>query len=147
MAKHETTAFATYYEGRVERSLLAALSDFGPSLTQQHFKDECDINNIMAAYVQTGLLPAGTAKTGSYEDFTTATDYLEAMLLLQNARNQFDQLPLKTRIRFEHDPSNMLQFIEDPANRAEAQTLGLLNPEKPAETENTPPVPPAPPKA
>lgn len=147
MAKHTTDLhFATYYIQHDPD--LGALQCDDKSLTQQHFKDECDINNIMANYTQTGLLPQGTTQTGSYEDFAGPDNYLDALLIIQNAQNQFAELPRDTRNRFKNDPALFLEFINDTNNKAEAQELGLLNAEPPAPKPPEPPAPkpPQPPK-
>ena len=44
------------------------------SLTQQHFKDECDINHILDMYTRTGELPLNP-KEMKYADVSSITDY------------------------------------------------------------------------
>lgn len=40
-----------------------------PSMAQQHFKDECDVNNILRKYESTGLVTHVANGTPSYGDF------------------------------------------------------------------------------
>lgn len=102
--------------------------------TKQSFKDECDINTIMARYQQTGQLPdLLTKNNGQYLD-VTGYDYQEAMQLVAGAHSLFAELPSHVRLRFENDPSQFLAFTSDPKNREEMARLGLLRADyKPAE--------------
>jgi len=88
-----------------------------PSRTQQHFKEECDVNKIMAKYKK-GLPITHLARAaGAYADLTSAPDYLSAMQTVINAETAFMSLPSEIRKKFNHDPAALLQFIEDPKNR------------------------------
>lgn len=102
------------------------------SLAQQHFKDECDVNNILKKYESTGLVTHVANGTPSYGDFSSVPDYQHAQNLLIEAQDRFDALPASLRKRFDNDPLVMLSFIEDPNNREEAEQLGLVN-KQPAE--------------
>lgn len=104
-----------------------------PSLTKQEFKDECDINFIMARYEATGVVEHLAAGTPKYGDFTDVPDYHQAMNTVIQAESLFSALPAKVRERFANDPSQMLDFLRDPANRDEAIELGLVDRPKPAE--------------
>lgn len=117
------------------------LQNEGPSLARQEFKEECDINNLMARYAATGYLPQPfkSPPVARYEDFASAPDFLEAQLLVLEARDQFMGLPVRVRDRFQNDPMRFLEFVHDEKNRDEARKLGLLKEEPPA-----PPAPPPP---
>lgn len=107
-----------------------------PSMTQQHFRDECDINFIIAKYEQTGFL-TDPLRPGSrmYEfgDYSAVQDYQDSLNCVIAAREMFDSLPSKIRERFNYDPSRLLQFLSDESNRDEAVRLGLVDPPSPAE--------------
>jgi len=118
--------FPTRYDAH-ERGRFVEPND-KPSMTKQSFKQECDINHIMAKYLATGMIPAGTS-VGRYGDFSAATDYLDAQLTIKNARDQFASLPAKVRERFNNDPFQMLEWIGDKDNLDEANELGLLSEE------------------
>jgi len=101
-----------------------------PSLgrTQQSFKDECDINNIVEMYCKTGLWgnsirPA--INTPMFGDFTEVPDFVEAQRKIAEAGEMFDALPVKIRKRFNHDPVELLKFVADEANTEEAIALGI----------------------
>lgn len=108
------------------------------SLTQQHFAEEADVNNIMRRYAQTGYivdpLNPGTAKP-MFGDFSVDFDYQEAQNMLISANNQFMALPADLRKRFGNNPGELLAFLADSNNKDEAIRLGLIDP---------PEVPPAP---
>nr|QJB20932.1 MAG: internal scaffolding protein [Microvirus sp.] len=97
-----------------------------PSLTQQHFQDECDINLVMERALSTGELPP--PKPTYYGDFSTTMDFQSVMDTLNKATEQFQTLPPKVRERFANDPSHLIDFMNDPSNKAEAQFLGLIEP-------------------
>jgi phage internal scaffolding protein len=98
-----------------------------PSLTQQHFKDETDINNILRQFNITGLLPESPL-SARYGDFTGIVDYQSALNAVIAAESEFEALPAELRARFQNDPANLLNFLEDENNRPEAEKLGLVVP-------------------
>jgi len=100
------------------------------SLAQQHFKDECDINNILRQFNITGILPEH-ALSPRYGDFTGVTDYHSALNQVIAAEDEFMSLPAETRARFDNDPALLIEFLDNPQNKNEAIKLGLVN--KPAE--------------
>jgi phage internal scaffolding protein len=102
------------------------------SLAQQHFKDECDINNILRQFNITGLLPESTLSP-RYGDFTGIGDYHTALNQVIAAEDEFMSLPATLRARFENDPALLIEFLNNPENYNEAISLGLVDP-KPAET-------------
>lgn len=101
----------------------------GPSRTRQEFKDECDINRIVKMYVKTGQLPV-SSRIAQYGDFSFATDYMEALAVIERANAQFGELPAKVRSRFKNDPTEFLAFVQDPNNRAEGLDLGIFMDDK-----------------
>lgn len=111
------------------------------SLTVQSPTEEVDINKIMARIQkgQTVLTSQGQPFYGDVSDFGGLQ---EAIIKVQDAEDLFMQFPADVRERFENDPVQMLQFLEDPANRKEAEEIGLVN-KRPAPEPVVPP-PPAP---
>jgi len=96
------------------------------TLTQQHYKDECDINNILRQFNVTGLLPE-TPLSPRYGDFTGISDYHTALNQVIAAEDEFMRLPVDLRARFENDPEQLIEFIENSDNKDEAIKLGLIN--------------------
>jgi phage internal scaffolding protein len=115
-----------------------------PSLAQQQFKDECDINNILRQFNVTGQLPEATLSP-KYGDFSGISDYKTALDRVIAADEEFMNLPATLRARFDNDASKLIEFLEDDQNRLEAEKLGLVDPKEdlsltpPVEVLNTPP--------
>jgi len=96
------------------------------SLAQQQFKEECDINTIMAKFAVTGLLP-DQPLSPRYGDFTGINDYHTALNQVIAAEDEFMTLPAHIRARFENDPAQLINFLENEENKEEAVKLGLIN--------------------
>jgi len=107
-------------------SLATGFSSDLPSLTQQQFKEECDINNIALRFGLTGQMPVGV-RMPTYGDFTGVEDYQSALDAIMSAERSFMQLPPQVRERFGNDPQAFVAFCSDPANKDEAQALGLVD--------------------
>ena len=115
-----------------------------PTLTQQHFKEECDINTIVERFGLTGELPQNLVVplTG---DFTEAvTDFQTAMNHVRASEEAFMKLPAQIRARFNNDPQQLLEFVEDERNRDEAIKWGIVNAPKAEEPAPKPPEPKTP---
>lgn len=119
----------------------------GESATKQSFKDECDINRIMARYQVTGVLPEQLMPGQPQFVDVTGVDYLTGMQKIAEAKSLFQALPATVRLRFKNDPGEFLDFAQDPNNQDELVELGLARrppheplPVSPGET-------PAPPQA
>ena len=97
-----------------------------PSRTQQSFKDECDINNIVKRYRETGVITHLASSEAFYDDVSNVPDYQTALGVVMDAEEKFMQLPATVRKRFDNDPAQMLEFIQDDNNYEEAVSLGLL---------------------
>lgn len=107
--------------------------------TKQSFKGEADINNIMARYQKTGVLDFAQKHEPQYGD-VTGLDYEAGMQAIATAKSMFADLPSSVRARFQNDPREFLDFVQDTRNRDEARELGLLKPEAPrAGGESSPP--------
>lgn len=115
------------FRNAYERSSKPGMTFEKPSLTQQHFKDECDINNIIERFTRTGLLPQYPGEDMQYGDYTTSVDYHEAMTIVAQAKQQFEALPSSVRDKFDNDPAKMLDFVSKKENIEESVKLGLLN--------------------
>lgn len=96
-----------------------------PSLAQQQFREESDINTIVKRFNLTGELPSGVS-VPQYGDFLEVTDYHTAINLVKEADAAFLALPAHVRARFNNDAGAFVDFVSDDANRAEMETLGLI---------------------
>lgn len=108
-----------------------------PTLAQQQFKDECDINNILRQFNITGQLP-NAPLSPKYGDFSGISDYKTALDRVIAADEEFMNLPATLRARFDNDAQNLIEFLDNDENRAEAEKLGLVDPKEDLTT--TPPV-------
>lgn len=106
-----------------------------PSMTQQQFKEECDINNIMRKYEQTGQITHINRKQGVYADLSNIKDYQEMLHTIHHAEEAFNTLPAEVRYKFRNDPTKLIAFLQDTSNREEAIKLGLI--ERNDETKTT----------
>lgn len=130
-----------YNYDRDGASRLSGLSCGEPTMAQQQFKDECDINNIAKNFGITGQLP-NNVRMPTFGDFADVVDYQTALNAGRRAAQSFMAMPADVRERFRNDPQQFLEFCSDPANLAEARTLGLA-PAEPVSA-SIPPPPDAP---
>lgn len=101
------------------------------STVQQNAAPAQDINNIMARHVQSrSRLPPGNPAATAMPRFDNLSSmtYHDMLNFVTDNRSRFMTLPAKLRRKFNHDPYQMLRFLEDPANRMESLKLGLLTP-------------------
>lgn len=100
----------------------------GPSLTQQHMSDETDINNIVNQFLKTGMVNSpGMAKFGDF----TANDFQTMQNHVCDMEGMFMELDAKIRRRFKNDVYQLLRFIDNPDNKEEAISLGLIPDDNP----------------
>jgi len=111
---------------RADGSVRVATVNDEPSLTQQSFKDQVDVNNIVKKYQTTGEWLHLTKKQGIYADVSEITDYQESLYKIARAQDAFMSLPGDLRQQFGNDPAQLLAFLQDPANREKAQQMGLI---------------------
>lgn len=114
--------------------------------TKQSFRDECDINKIMAKFQKTGAI-SHIRQHGQNYGFASSNDFAKSMRIVIQAKEMFAELPSSIRNRFANQPEHFLQFVQDPANADEMVTMGLMTPKSeapPAEVLPPPAVAPKP---
>jgi len=100
----------------------------GPTRTQQGLANETDINFLVARYLRTGVVdPRLANRRPIFGDFSSV-DFQAMMNKVTSVQGEFRSLPSRLRSRFGNDPFQLVRFVEDPKNRAEAIKLGLLQP-------------------
>jgi len=119
--------FASAYDDFESMSNETALVCLDPSLTQQQFRDESDINNIVDRFMKTGHLPDPVSMP-QYLDYEGVFDFQSAMNVVRQADENFMRMDAKVRSRFHNSPQEFLEFFADPANTEEAVRLGLAVP-------------------
>lgn len=108
-------------------SLDSGLSCPEPTMAVQDSAADCDINTIVRRFGITGEMPTGV-RLPTYGDFTGVSDYQTALTIINESLEAFMAFPADFRARFENDPQQFLEFVENDANRAEAEKLGLVLP-------------------
>lgn len=98
----------------------------GKGRTKQSFRDAADINTIVARYRKTGMLENLSRAQPYYADVSTVGTYADNLRKVTLANESFMMLPAALRERFENDPGQLMDFIADEANTAEAIELGIL---------------------
>lgn len=106
----------------------------GVSMTQQNFKDECDINNILRKHKKTGLIDHVSQFNGDYADLSEPVDYQTALNIVIEAGEAFSTLPAGIRKMFNNSPQEFLEFADDENNAEKMQELGLLPKTTPADS-------------
>jgi len=94
--------------------------------TKQSFREECDINTIMARYQSTGEMPVISERAPQYLDVSAGFDFAQMQDQVLEAQRLFNDLPSSLRNRFANDPAAFLDYVQDEANRPEMYQLGLL---------------------
>jgi phage internal scaffolding protein len=123
--------FRTLYDDDYKADVFETEVGIDEGLVQQGMRDECDVNVIMARYMQTGELTHVSALAGEYGDYSNVTDYREGLDLIMAADELFSELPAKVRDRFKNDPAAFLDFANDPKNLEEMREMGLAPPKPP----------------
>ena len=106
-----------------------------PSLTQQEFKESCDINNILAKFsVQAQALGVDPSllmpqDQGTYGDFSNLDDFQTAQNKIAFLNDQFSNLPSDVRRKFGDDLNTFISAISDPNRIDELGELGVWNKE------------------
>lgn len=115
-----------YARDREEGDLAITIID-DPSLTQQHFADDANLNTIMKRYgVTDGAIPPAAMDPRFFGDFTDAVDFREALDRVRAATEHFNALPADLRAQFNNDPVLLHDWVSSPDNWEEAVKLGLL---------------------
>ena len=113
------------HKGPRERPRLAK-SFSGPSLAKQSFKKECDINHIMSKYLKTGLIEHVAKYNGKYgESLPADFEYQDACNAVLEAQDIFMSIPSDIRRKFNNDPAEFLEFVNNPENIEKMYDMGL----------------------
>ena len=111
------TAYTTY-----ERKIKTSDK---PSLTDESFKDNCDIS-LMIERFKVNKIPPRTVNI-SYGYSPTAEDVANAQLLLAEVKTNFESLPSKIRDEFDNNVENYLNYISDASNLRDCYERGLID--------------------
>jgi phage internal scaffolding protein len=102
----------------------------GESLTQQHFKDECDVINIIKKHDRNGIIEHVQRGQARYGDFSEVAGYREALDLIRHAQDEFMTIPSDIRKKFDNDPGKFYEFVSNPDNKEELKQMGFIEPQQ-----------------
>ena len=100
----------------------------GESLTQQNFKEECEVINIIKKHDRNGIIEHVQRGQARYGDFSEVADYREALDLVRDAQSEFMAIPSDIRKKFDNDPGKFYEFVSNPENKEELIKMGFINP-------------------
>lgn len=125
-----------YNRDNDDESFLTGLSCLEPTLTQQQFKDDADINTIVERFGLTGKLPDNFTMPNYADISGLPASFTQAMQIITDTQAAFMQVPADIRARFANNPEAFMAFLHDDKNRDEALKMGLLQlpPEKTRDT-------------
>jgi phage internal scaffolding protein len=98
----------------------------GKSRTQQQFKNECDINNVVKAFAKNGVVHHLNQSEPNY-GYVDSRTYHECLNVVRDAHEMFNELPAEVRRKFDDNPMLFMDFVHDDANGQELYDLGLLD--------------------
>lgn len=122
------------------------LDGFGQGKTQQEFKSDVDINELMRRVRARQAVPLTPAGPGLFGQFALPQDFTAALDAINDAQRRFMELPAAARKAAGNSPAGLMEAMQDPDRLAELVAAGLpdeivqLAPVQP-----TPPPPPDPP--
>ena len=96
---------------------------FTDGITEQHHTDTCDINKILAQFMETGIMPQTNANP-QYAD-VSEVDFTNMQNQLATAKTLFEELPEQVKARFNNQMHTFLHFAENPDNLPELVDMGL----------------------
>ncbi len=100
-------------------------TEYSDGRTKQSFKDETDVNQIIAKHTRMGTLSHLEQWGGEYGDWGDF-NFQEAQNQIARANSMFEQLPSAVRNKFSNAPEKFLEFVNDPEN---ADNLHKILPE------------------
>lgn len=99
-------------------------------LTEQSHGPSCDINLILAQFMETGIMPNMKQTTPQYGD-VSEIDFQDIQNQLAHAKTLFEELPDPVKAQFDNEPFKFLKFAENPENNTALVEMGLAHaPEK-----------------
>ncbi len=101
----------------------------GEKLTKESLAGATDVNTLLERWMKHGeaVVHLNQAK-GAWGDFSSGSDYQEALNTIYAAQRDFAALPADVRSHVDNDPGEFLEMIFDPERREELERLGLVDP-------------------
>lgn len=140
ISKVSLLEFRSFYDP--EKKVVDVWTSDEPSQTLQEFKDESDINNLVARFKQTGAFYDALAarnlgaqpRVPIFEDVSEIPDFAAAQEIVNRGKEAFEALPPSIKSTFSNSPELFLAFVTENANKPEVlRKLGFLAAESPQE--------------
>ncbi len=106
---------------REEMLLLLPEISYMDGRTKQAFRDEADINKIMARADKAGTISHLEKYEGVYADYSDFDFQTQTMRLAQG-QTIFDELPAEIRREFGQSPHDFFEYVNDPKNIDDLRT-------------------------
>lgn len=97
----------------------------GEVMVRQAFKDETDINKLLARYASTGTLPLRT-KVPVFADVAIGMDLKEAMDHVAELKSRFKDLPPEAQDLYRQDPRAFMAAVGEAKGVDDFVALGLV---------------------
>lgn len=99
-----------------------------PSLTQQQFKDECEIESLLKAHNLSQVMGIvnNHGQQPLYGDVSDIPDFHDAQNHVARATEYFEGLPSDVRSRFNNSLSEFLTTLNNPDARDALTEMGVL---------------------
>lgn len=99
-----------------------------PSLTQQQFKDECEIESLLKAHNLSQVMGImnNHGQQPLYADVSDIPDFHDAQNHVARATEYFEGLPSDVRSRFNNSLSEFLTTLNNPDAREALTDMGVL---------------------
>lgn len=109
-----------------ERERVFSPSTAGTGRTKQEFRNDADINSIIAKYRRTGVLPPSAHRSAArFGDFSQIPDFTEMCARVDAARDLFLALPSAVRKAFDHDPGKFIAATQSREGMEKLVELGI----------------------
>ena len=94
-------------------------------VTNQSFKDECDINRVLDRAKHGASLSHLLQHGGNYGDFSTWDEntYEQMQVNLARGKSIFADLPAELRDEFDNNPGKFFEFVNKPDNKDRLEEL------------------------
>ena len=123
--KKEKYQFFTPY---INQKSVPPFETVGESMTQEQFAEECQINNIIRRHDRSGVIEHIARGNAIYGDFSNVTDFSDALDQINQAKEEFLNIPSEIREKFQNDAGQFFKFASNPDNIEELRELGLASP-------------------
>lgn len=124
-----------------DRRIISQLDCSGDTeITEQAHKDDVNINNIIKRHGMDLIQRTAQLQQGVYlTDDDPTNDFQEAMNIVTKAQQDFEAMPSQIRKKFNNNPAEFLDYVQNSANVDSLVEMGLAQrvPPKPAPIEVT----------